>query len=162
MRSGAKIFVPIAIAALAAAGVAALGASMTRLGPWYQQLIKPDWQPPDWLFGPAWTLIFALIALSAAIAWTAATSLATRQWLVVLFALNGILNVLWSTLFFHLQRPDWAMIEVLALWLSIPILMVFAGKQSKTAGLLLLPYLLWVSFATALNYEIVRLNAPFS
>ena len=97
-------FRPIAVAALAAIFVAVMGATITDLGPWYQQLTKPSWQPPDWLFGPAWTLIFALAALSAVEAWRSASG-SSRGLLVGLFCLNGFLNVLWSLLFFRLQRP---------------------------------------------------------
>jgi tryptophan-rich sensory protein len=148
-------------AAAAATAVAVLGATVTELGPWYRALRKPDWQPPDWLFGPAWTIIFALTALSGVVAWRNAPERSHREWIVALFALNGFLNVLWSLLFFRLQRPDWALIEVTFLWLSILALIVFLGRFSRTASLLLVPYLLWVSFAGFLNLTIVRINGPF-
>jgi benzodiazapine receptor len=151
-------YAPIAFAALAAIVVAGLGASMTDLGPWYQALRKPSWQPPDWLFGPAWTLIFACAAVSAATAWRDAPTNATREWVVGLFALNGILNVLWSFLFFRAQRPDWALIEVAALWLSIIGLIVFTFRFSRWASLLLVPYIAWVTFAAILNWAVVTLN----
>jgi tryptophan-rich sensory protein len=147
--------------ALAAAVVATLGASMTDLGPWYQALRKPDWQPPDWLFGPAWTLIFALTALSGITAWNRTADRVRREWIVGLFALNGFLNILWSALFFRVQRPDWALAEVVLFWLSILALMLGPTRHSGTARWLLLPYLLWVSFAAVLNLAIVRANAPF-
>lgn len=150
----------IGTAFLAAAVVAALGASMTELGTWYQGLKKPVWQPPDWLFGPAWTLIFALSALAAAIAWWR-SSRATRTWIVGLFVLNGVLNILWSWLFFRLQRPDWALIEVVFLWLSILALIIMLGGVSRTAAWLLAPYLIWVTFAGMLNLAVVDLNSPF-
>ena len=151
---------PVLVAAVAAMVVAALGASATDLGPWYQGLRKPDWQPPDWLFGPAWTLIFALTAAAGALAWSRAPRRA-RLPLVAAFALNALLNVLWSELFFAFQRPDWALVEVAFLWLSIVLLMVVAGRHARAAAWLLVPYLLWVSFAAFLNYTVVQLNAPF-
>lgn len=77
------------------------------------------------------------------------------------FALNATLNLVWSLLFFRLHRPDWAFVEVMALWLSIVLLMVLAGRRSATAAWLLLPYLAWVSFAALLNQAVVRLNSPF-
>ncbi len=134
---------------------------MTVLGPWYHALKKPAWQPPDAAFGIIWTVIFALAAGSGVTAWRAASARSTREWIIGLFALNGFLNVLWSLLFFRLMRPDWALIEVGGLWLSIGVLMVFLARFSRTASLLLAPYLLWVSVASALNLEVVRLNAPF-
>ncbi|MEO1020506.1 MAG: TspO/MBR family protein [Pseudomonadota bacterium] len=152
---------PILVGALAALAVGTIGGSLTVLGPWYQGLVKPDWQPPDWLFGPAWTIIFALAALSAARAWLDAGADRRRQWIIGLFVLNGFLNVFWSLLFFRVQRPDWSGIEVLLLWLSILVLIIFIGRFSRPAALLLIPYLLWVSFAAALNWAVVGLNAPF-
>jgi tryptophan-rich sensory protein len=148
-------------AGLSALVVAMLGASMTDLGPWYQSLQKPDWQPPDWLFGPAWTIIFALAALSAVVAWRAAPSDESREWIIGLFAVNGVLNVLWSALFFRLHRPDWALVEVVFLWLSILVPILIFLRYAKPASALLVPYLAWVSFAAILNWEIVKLNGPF-
>lgn len=149
------------VAGLAALTIAAMGATFTDLGPWYQSLNKPDWQPPGYLFGPAWTLIFALAALAAVTAWRQAPDAASRDWLIGLFALNGTLNVLWSLLFFRAQRPDWALFEVILLWVSIVGLMTVLGRYSKPAAWLLVPYLAWVTFAAALNLAVVRLNAPF-
>ena len=152
---------PIVVAALAALLVASLGATITDLGPWYRDLVKPSWQPPDWLFGPVWTVIFALCALSAAMGWRDAPSRTARDWVIVLFALNGLLNLLWSLLFFRVKRPDWALAEVGLLWLSVLALILFLGRFSPSAGRLLWPYLVWVTFAGVLNWRIVALNAPF-
>jgi tryptophan-rich sensory protein len=154
-------FLPSLVAAAAALLVAGLGATITELGPWYHGLRQPGWAPPDMAFGPAWTLIFALTALSGLTAWRSAAEQTTRESIIGLFALNGFLNLLWSFLFFRLQRPDWAAIEVLLLWASIGALMVACRQVSRTAAILLAPYLLWVTFAAVLNFEVVRLNAPF-
>ena len=156
-----SLWKPILVAAAAAIFVGALGGSLTDIGPWYQNLKKPSWQPPDWLFGPAWTTIFALAVVSAVSAWRNAKDRIQREWIVALFALNGFLNVLWSTLFFALQRPDWALLEVGFLWLAIALPMAVFWRISKLATLCLLPYLLWVSFAAYLNWTVVQLNAPF-
>lgn len=134
---------------------------MTDLGPWYAGLRQPSWKPPDWLFGPVWTLIFALTALAGVLSWRSANGRAEREWLLVAFALNGFLNVFWSLLFFRLRRPDWALVEVVFLWASILLLVVLCSRVSRPAGLLLLPYLIWVGFAAVLNLAVVRLNAPF-
>jgi tryptophan-rich sensory protein len=133
----------------------------TDLGPWYQVLVKPSWQPPDWLFGPAWTLIYALAALAAATAWTAARDLAAQRRVIVLFGLNALLNILWSQLFFGLHRPDWALVEVVFLWLSVLVLIIAMRPISPRASWLLVPYLAWVTFAGILNLAVVRLNPPF-
>lgn len=153
---------PVVTAALAAAAVAAMGGLNTVLGAWYNALRKPAWQPPDWLFGPAWTLIFALAALSAVTYWRREAVRAHRWRVVAAFALNGLLNMLWSLLFFRLQRPDWALYEVMGLWLSIVLLIALTARASGYAALLLLPYLAWVSFASFLNWTIVSLNGPFA
>ncbi len=147
-------------AALGALCVAILGGLATDLGEWYRALAKPAWNPPDWLFGPAWTLIYALTALAGVEAWQVAAP-AQRRMLGILFAINGALNVLWSLLFFRLRRPDWALVEVALLWLSIVSLIVYCGPLRRRTIGLLLPYLLWVSFAAALNASIVDLNGPF-
>ena len=158
---GRRTWKPVVLAALAAALVAGLGATMTDLGPWYQDLRKPPWQPPDWLFGPAWTLIFGLTAMSAAIAWRNAPDRASREWTIGLFALNGVLNILWSFLFFRLKRPDVALAEVVLLWLSVLVPMIVVARYAKVASILLVPYLAWVAFAGILNIAVVRLNGPF-
>lgn len=153
---------PVLVAASVAIFIGMLGGTLTDIGPWYQNLRKPPWQPPDWLFGPAWTLIFAFATMSAVYAWRYANSRAQREWVIVLFALNGFLNVLWSTLFFALKRPDWALVEVAFLWLSILLPIIFFWRFARPVSLCLLPYLAWVSFAAFLNLTVVRLNAPFA
>lgn len=153
----------IGTAALSAVAVAVLGALTTQLGPWYYSLNVPPWKPPDWLFGPAWTLIFGLTALSGYMAWMRSGNRPGLQArILAAFAANGIFNLLWSALFFKMHRPDWALAEVGMLWLSILVLMILIGRVSALASALLTPYLAWVSFAAVLNYEIVRLNGPFA
>lgn len=152
---------PIVIAAIVAVCVGVVGGLMTDIGPWYQSLDKPDWQPPDWLFGPVWTTIYALTAVAAVLAWRGSNDRAARQNLLILLLLNATLNITWSLLFFRLQRPDWALYEVSFLWASIILLMYACYRRKRIAALLLVPYLIWVAFAAVLNAEVVRLNAPF-
>ncbi|SHN51615.1 TspO/MBR family protein [Erythrobacter sanguineus] len=152
---------PVTVATVAAVCVAALGATITDLGPWYQALEKPGWNPPDLVFPMGWTLIYALITISGITAWRAAPTAAKSEWVIMLFALNGFLNITWSLIFFRMQRPDWAFIELIGLWLSILVLIIYCGRFSRTAAALLVPYLGWVSFAGALNWAVVQLNAPF-
>lgn len=151
----------IMLAALAAMLVAAAGALITDLGPWYYGLEEPSWKPPDWLFGPAWTVIFALAALSGYLSWSRSPRYSPNHARVLaLFAFNGLLNMAWSVLFFRLHRLDWAFLEVVLLWLSVAGLMYFTARNSRLASLLLSPYLLWVSFAGCLNFVLLRLNGP--
>lgn len=152
---------PIIVALLVATAVAVIGGSMTQIGPWYEGLAKPALNPPNWLFAPAWTLIYALAVIAAATGWRAAETTRDRAWLVSLFLMNAVFNILWSALFFMFKRPDWALAEVATLWLSVLALILLLARFSKLASGVLVPYLLWVSFAAYLNYGIVTLNAPF-
>jgi len=155
------MWTPILVAAGVAIFLGVFGGLMTPLGPWYRQLAKPSWQPPDWLFGPAWTIILGLAAWSAVIAWNAAPDAAARTSVIILFGTNAVFHALWSPLFFRAHRPDWALIEVVFLWASLVALVVGLWPISPKASLLIVPYLLWVSFAAFLNLAIVRLNRPF-
>ena len=150
----------VVVAAVSAVAVAAIGGTLTDLGPWYFSLKQPAWKPPDAAFGLIWTTIFALAALAAVIAWRRDPHPGRRQWLIALFAINGFLNILWSLIFFRLHRPDIALVEVGALWLSILVLMIVL-RRTPLASALLFPYLAWVSAAAVLNYDVVRLNGPF-
>jgi translocator protein len=106
-------------------------------------------------------VILAMASLSAYLAWRNAQDRRDRIVIVILFCVNGALNILWSPLFFKLRRPDWALLEVPLLWLSILASVVLLAPISGTASLLLAPYLVWVTFAAILNLTIVRLNRPF-
>ncbi|WP_448582651.1 TspO/MBR family protein [Thermaurantiacus sp.] len=153
--------VPAAIGALAALFIALLGVTLTDTGAWYRALAKPSWTPPDAAFGAIWTVILALWAMAAVAAWSAAPDSRRADWLVGLFALNGFLNIGWSLIFFRLQRPDLALVEIVFLAASVVVLIIVCGRYSRRASLLLLPYLAWVGVAAMLNWGIVRLNAPF-
>jgi benzodiazapine receptor len=141
--------------------VLGVGGLMTTVGPWYRGINKPSWNPPNWLFGPAWTVILGLAAVAGVLAWNNALTAGDRLFVASLFALNILLHMAWSPLFFNLRRPDWALIEVPFLWLSILALMIGLARYSMLASWLLLPYLLWVAFAAFLNFTIVRMNPPF-
>ena len=149
------------VAALCAIALAGAGGLLTEIGPWYRNLRKPSWQPPDWLFGPAWTVILGLAAWSGALAWDAATTPGERTLVATLFGANALFHLLWSPIFFKLKRPDWALGEVVLLWLSLVALIVGLAPISSFASWLIVPYLLWVTFAAWLNLAVVRLNAPF-
>ena len=151
----------VTIATIIVGLVAVLGGVATEIGAWYEGLRFPSWRPPNWLFGPAWTLIFFLTATSGVLAWEQAPDDRARLWLLALFLINAVLNAAWSPLFFKLRRPDWALVELVFLWLSILSLVIAVGAISTFAGALLLPYLAWVSFAGFLNWTMVELNKPF-
>lgn len=153
-----SFLVPLAVAVFGWLVVASIGGVLTEIGAWYRALAKPTWQPPDWVFAPVWTSIFLLCAVAAAMAWQAADDSRTRKALILLLVVNGLLNIGWSFLFFHMQRPFLAALEVILLWTSIVALILFLRRISLASALLLVPYLLWVSFAAYLNWTIVQLN----
>lgn len=138
---------------------AGLGSLLTtpNLPDWYAGLNKPAWNPPNAVFGPVWTLLFALMALAAWLVWRERHTHSVRVplgW----YALQLVLNVAWSGLFFALRRPDLAFLEILFLWAAILATLVAFLRVRKLAAALLVPYLLWVSFAAALNFALWRLN----
>ncbi len=152
--------ITIIVAAIITLAVLFSGATLTKVGSWYRGLRKPWWNPPEWLFGPAWTVILALTAWGGVLAWTSSPPEAHAT-IALLFAVNIFFYVLWTPLFFNFRRPDWALIEVVPFWLSIAALMIGVAPYSTQAVWFLLPYLLWVAFAAYLNLKIVQLNAPF-
>jgi tryptophan-rich sensory protein len=158
VNSGAVRPLPILVAALAVLAMGAGGGLLTDLGPWYQDLVQPDWKPPDVAFGPVWTSIFVLAGIGGVLAWSAADEATERRRILALFGLNAFLNLGWSVMFFQVKRPDWALAELVLLWLSIVALIVGLRRISLAASLLMVPYLAWVTFAGFLNYAIVQLN----
>jgi tryptophan-rich sensory protein len=152
---------PVLWATAGVMAVALAGMWATELGPWYDALVQPAWKPSDLWFGPVWTLLYVLTATAAVKAWMSCTSPQQRSRLLAAFALNAVLNVAWSALFFRARRPDWALAEVVLLWLSIVWLIALASRVNGIAAWLLVPYLLWVGFAAVLNGFVVRLNGPF-
>lgn len=158
---GSPLTLPIIIAATTTLLVLGIGGWMTTVGPWYESLVKPSWNPPNWAFGPAWTIILGLAAWAGVLAWNGASNAEEKFLILALFGINIVLHMLWSPLFFNLKRPDWALFEIPFLWVSILSLMIGLAPLASEASWLLLPYLLWVTFAAFLNFTIVRLNSPF-
>mgnify|MGYP006286388169 CR=1 FL=1 len=151
---------PLLIAILLVLAVGGIGGAATDIGPWYLQLVKPSWQPPDWAFGPVWTLIYITTSIAGVRAWRSADAQEKRYFLAAVL-INCVLNILWSVLFFKLHRPDIALMEVGALWLSVLLITALPWAYSRASTWLMLPHLVWVSIAAYLNLTIVRLNGPF-
>jgi tryptophan-rich sensory protein len=125
---------------------------------WYAALSKPAWTPPNSLFGPVWGVLYLIIAVAAWLVWRKAGLVGAAIPLAV-FALQLLLNAAWSWLFFGLHQVGIALVEIALLWLSIVATIVLFWRLNPASGLLMIPYLLWVSFATALNFAIWRMNA---
>jgi tryptophan-rich sensory protein len=126
------------------------------LHPWYASLAKPVWTPPNWLFGPVWTAIYLMMAISAWLVWRRA-GLASIAMLC--FGIQFGLNIAWSGIFFRLRSPGAGFAEIVLLWLSIAATLFEFWRIVPVAGWLLVPYLIWVSYASALNFAIWRLNS---
>lgn len=139
--------------------VAGLGGAVTSssVGEWYQSLRKPANTPPDWVFGPVWSVLYLLMAISAWLVWRQG-GWSKSPGALGLFALQLVLNFLWSAIFFGLRSPGAAVAEIVVLWLAILATAIAFWRRSKIAGGLLLPYLAWTSFAAWLNFAIWRLN----
>lgn len=152
---------PVAFAVAWAVILGLGGGLLTKIGHWYRNLRKPSWQPPDWLFGPAWTIILGLAAWAFYRCWPAAEAADETAMLIALYLVNGVFHFAWSPLFFTVKRPDWALVEVPFLWLSVLSLTIFLRQWDELASWLIVPYLAWVSFAAILNWKIVQLNRPF-
>lgn len=141
-------------------GVAALGSLATtpQIGGWYQTLRKPSWTPPNWLFGPVWTLLYAMMAVAAWLVWKRQGWGGARSALI-LFGVQLALNLAWSFIFFAAHRTGAAFAEIVLLWVVILATMIAFARHSKLAAGLMTPYLLWVGYASALNFSIWRLNS---
>lgn len=144
------------LAFLAINMAAAASGALFRPGPWHRWLKKPSWNPPNWLFAPAWSVLYLMIAIAG---WRIFEARGWAAWPVLLLYFGSLaLNAAWSGLFFGLKRPDLAFYELLALWASIAAMIGAFAPIDGLATALLVPYLCWVTFAGALNYSIWRLN----
>jgi len=142
---------------LALCFTAAAGAAFVSTDGWYSTIVKPSWNPPSWLFGPVWSLLYVMMAVAAWLVWCEGGWKLQRRALGF-FLVQLLLNALWTPLFFGLHEPGMAFAEIVALWLSLFATVTLFWREKKVAGFLLLPYLVWVTFAAVLNYSIWRLN----
>jgi len=153
-------FVPAIISIVICEVVGILGSVFTApaIPTWYATLNKPIFSPPNWLFAPVWTTLYALMGFAAFLVWREGLEKKPIKTALLIFAVQLGLNLFWSFLFFNLQNPFLALLEILLLWVFILLTIFRFAKISKPAALILLPYLLWVSFASLLNFSIFQLN----
>ena len=142
---------------LALSFAAAVAGSRFMPGEWYASLAKPAWNPPSAVFAPVWTLLYAMMGVAAWLVWRQ-VGLREAALPLSLFLVQLVLNALWSYLFFGLHRPDLALLDIVTLWVAILVVLVLFWRVSIPAGILLLPYLCWVGFASFLNFTVWRLN----
>lgn len=151
----AGVFVSVLIAL--AAGLIGNLLAGDAITSWYVGLEKPAWNPPNWLFGPVWTLLYVLMGASAYLVWEQTKDSARRAALTV-YAVQLVLNAAWSIIFFTLKLPAVAFGEIVLMWIAIVATIVLFWRIRPLAGVLLLPYIAWVTFASALNLSIWLLN----
>jgi len=126
---------------------------------WYNaKLNKPSFTPPSWLFGPAWVTLYLLMGISAYLVWERGKRRKEVRNALSIFGMQLVLNTLWSILFFGLRCPLCGFVEIILLWIAIVLTILKFNKLSRTAALLLIPYILWVTFAMILNFSVWRLN----
>ena len=147
----------LAVLLCLAAGALGSLATASSVGTWYRHIEKPTWTPPDAVFGPVWTMLFVLMGVSLWMVWRDGES-KPRLSAVALFAGQLLLNVAWSFVFFGLRSPGWALLDIALLWLAIAATIAAFARIRRWAAALLVPYLLWVTFAVALNLAIWRMN----
>jgi tryptophan-rich sensory protein len=133
-------------------------ATSSEIKDWYLLLQKPSWNPPNYLFGPVWTTLYAMMGVSMALVWDMPVANTQKQTAMLVFGLQLFLNFMWSFVFFKWHQMGWALVEILLLWCAILFTILLFYKIHKIAAFLLVPYLCWVSFATFLNLTIWKLN----
>jgi benzodiazapine receptor len=159
-RGRARDVVGLAVSIAVCFGSAAVGSLLTQpsLGEWYAQLRKPAWTPPNWVFGPVWSALYLSMAVAAWLIWRNAGTAGAR-FALTLFGIQLGLNVAWSGVFFGLRLPGIACLEIAVLWLAIAATTAVFWGRNRTAAMLMVPYLAWVTFAGVLNAAIWSLNA---
>jgi len=136
---------------------AALPGAFFMPGEWYKTLAKPSFNPPGWIFGPVWTILYTVMAIAAWLVWRK-SGFRKAATAIIVFLFQLVLNALWTVLFFGMHSPKHAFIDITCLWVAILATAAAFWNHSKPAGLLMVPYLLWVSFAMLLNFFLWRMN----
>ena len=156
IKSIFKLIVAIVICQLA--GIVGSLFTTPAISTWYVTIQKPSFTPPNWLFGPIWITLFTLMGISLYLVWKKDLKNKDVKSSLFIFFVQLVLNSLWSILFFGLRSPFYAFIEIIILWVAIAITIIKCYKISKMAGLILLPYIVWVSIALTLNFYVLILN----
>lgn len=154
--NGWKLIIAIVVSELA--GIIGSLFTASEISAWYTTLARPDFSPPNWVFGPVWTTLYALMGIAAFLVWKKGFERIDVRSALGIFAGQLVLNTLWSIIFFGMHNPGAAFVEILFLWLAILATIVSFYRISKGAAYLLVPYILWVTFAAILNYTIWMLN----
>ncbi len=154
MNKYSKLIIALIIPQVA--GLLGALATTSNIAGWYVSLVKPNFNPPNWIFGPVWTVLFLLIGIALYFVWISKAK--NKQTAYLFFALQMIFNIIWSWLFFYFHNPLFAFTEIIFLWILILLNIIYFYKASKASAYLLIPYIFWVSFAVVLNFYILILN----
>lgn len=155
-KSIVRLVVSVALP-LAVGGVASFFTA-SSVSTWFKSLNKPFFNPPAWLFGPVWTTLYIMMGIAFFIIWDSKAKDIIKQRAMKIYFIQLFFNFTWSFVFFYAQQPGWAVVNIVLLWLLIALTIFWFSRISKAAAWLLVPYILWVTFATALNYAIWQLN----
>ncbi len=151
-----KLFISILIPLLV--GGIATFFTTSGVNGWYAMANKPSFNPPNWLFAPVWTALYIMMGIALFLVWKSEGDKAIKQTAFILFAVQLLLNFLWSFIFFYAKQPGWAFVDIIAMWIAILLTIIWFTKISTTASWLLVPYIFWVTFASLLNFYIWRHN----
>ncbi len=157
MKNWLKLLISIALPL----GVGAVAGLFTtpEISGWYQTINKPTWQPPNWVFGPVWTVLYIMMGIAFYLVWkSAAAPPGKKRMAITLWIIQLVFNFFWSFIFFKQHQIDWALGEILLLWFFILLTILYFARISKTAAWLMVPYIVWVSFASLLTFSIYELN----
>ena len=156
MNNTTKLVISVAVP-LAVGGLSGF-ATARGVADWYPTLTKPTFNPPAWIFGPVWTVLYIMMGVAAFLVWRKGLEVDGVRVALTVYAVQLALNGLWSILFFGMQAPGWALVEIILLWIAIGVTTVLFWRVAMPAGVLLLPYWGWVTFATVLNASLWWLN----
>ena len=151
-----KLFISILIPLLV--GGIATFFTTSGVNGWDAMANKPSFNPPNWLFAPVWTALYIMMGIALFLVWKSEGDKAIKQTAFILFAVQLLLNFLWSFIFFYAKQPGWAFVDIIAMWIAILLTIIWFTKISITASWLLVPYIFWVTFASLLNFYIWRHN----
>jgi translocator protein len=152
MKLFASLFITLAVGAIAGR------ATFSEIRNWYAGLIKPSFNPPNWIFGPVWTTLYVMMGVALFLVWRSSVKAETKRLAMTVFFVQLVLNFAWSFIFFRFHLIGWAFAEILLMWVMILLTIILFSRISKPAAWLLVPYIAWVSFASVLNFAIWRLN----
>lgn len=156
MKNWTKLLISVAVPV----GVGAIAGLFTNseINEWYQTIEKPAWQPPSWVFGPVWTVLYVLMGIAFYLVWNSDAPKKLKRMAITLWIIQLVFNFFWSFIFFKQHQIDWALAEILVLWFFILLTILYFGRISKLAAWLMVPYISWVSFASLLTFAIYELN----